>query len=478
MNTYLTTAIHYVNAPPHLGHAYEWVYADAIARSLRASQPLRFLTGTDENSLKNVRAAEAAGRTVRDWVDENAARFAVLATRLGVSNDDFIRTTEPRHHAGVEALWRACAASGDLEQRTYAGLYCVGCEAFYAPEDLVDGRCGEHPAPLEWVEEENWFFRLSKYGPRLAELIRDDRLAIVPQRAKNEALAFIARGLEDISVSRSLSRARGWGVPVPDDPGQVIYVWFDALANYVSALGGARPVWWDGASERIHVIGKGINRFHAVYWPSILLSAGVPLPTQLVVHGYLTVDGKKIGKSLGNAVDPERLIDRYGVDALRYYLLRHFRPFEDGDFSEQRLWAVFEAELADQLGNLVERVAALLLKCGGTIPRVEPSPALEVNARSACQRYRPDEALDQIWSVVQETNRALTERQPWVALRSGQLDSARESLCAAVASIRAVSRALVPLLPETAARIERRLGGDRVEPGPLLFDKRTLVEEG
>jgi methionyl-tRNA synthetase len=476
MNVYFTTAIHYVNAAPHLGHAYEWVLADALVRNLRRTRSVRLLAGTDEHSLKNVRAAEAAGRSVEALVDENAARFIALAARLGLEHDDFIRTSEQRHKRGVEDLWRRCASNGDLDQRTYSGLYCVGCEAFYASEDLVDGGCAEHSAPLELVEEQNWFFRLSRYASELEALIRSGRIAIVPERAKNEVLAFLGRGLRDFSVSRSFARARAWGIPVPGDDSQVIYVWFDALASYLTSLEGSRPLWWDDA-ERVHLIGKGITIFHAVYWPAILLSAGIAPPSRILVHGYLTNDGKKIGKSLGNAIDPNALIDRYGVDALRYYLLRHFRPFEDGDFSEERLRGVFESDLADQLGNLIERTATLLSKSGGAGPSVDlPSYAdgLTADVRSAFERHRPDQALEAIWSVVTAANRSLTERAPWSALKRGDVVAAVDVLGPVVAAIRLVALELAPLLPATSVQIVHRLGGECVRPGPQLFDKRSL----
>jgi methionyl-tRNA synthetase len=269
---YVTTAIPYVNAPPHLGFALEVVQADVLARHRRRrGQAVRFLTGTDDNSLKNVQAAEAQGVTVRALVDRNAAACAALRDPLGLSFDDFIRTSsDPRHHAGVERLWRACQASGDLYRRHYQGLYCVGCEQFYAPEELADGRCPEHGTRPQLVAEENWFFRLSRYQERLAELIEAGTPRVEPASRRNEVAGFIAGGLEDFSVSRSVARSRGWGIGVPDDPGQVVYVWFDALANYLTALdygGDAADYhhWWVGGDRRVHVIGKGILRFHAVY---------------------------------------------------------------------------------------------------------------------------------------------------------------------------------------------------------------------
>ncbi|MGH3167940.1 MAG: methionine--tRNA ligase, partial [Trebonia sp.] len=300
-NTYITTTIPYVNARPHLGHALELVQADVLARYHRGTgERVRFQAGTDDNSLKNVLAAEAAGVGVQEFVDANAAAFTGLREPLALSVDDLIATSsDPRHRKGVERLWRACAAGGDLYRKHYEGLYCVGCEQFYAPAELDDGRCPDHGTVPEPVSEENWFFRLSRYGDRLRDLIISRTIRIEPAHRRNEVLAFIDSGLEDFSVSRSTRRARGWGIPVPGDPGQVIYVWWDALGNYLTALGYGSDGddlrrWWTGAAARIHLVGKGVLRFHAVYWPAMLLSAGEAVPTEILVHGYLTENGRKI----------------------------------------------------------------------------------------------------------------------------------------------------------------------------------------
>jgi len=299
---YITTTIPYVNARPHIGHALELVQADVLARYRRVrGDDVRFQSGTDDNSLKNVLAAEAAGVGVREFVDRNARAFLALGGALSLSVDDFIRTShDPRHRPGVERFWRACA--DDLYQKRYEGLYCTGCEQFYTPAELRDGRCPEHDTEPQQVSEENWFFRLSRYAGPLREAISTGRLRIEPAGRRNEVLAFIDAGLADFSVSRPATRADGWGIPVPGDPGQVIYVWFDALCNYVTALdypdeGEAFRRWWLGDGDRIHLLGKGVLRFHAVYWPAMLLSSGLPLPTAVFVHDYLTAGGRKISKS-------------------------------------------------------------------------------------------------------------------------------------------------------------------------------------
>jgi methionyl-tRNA synthetase len=343
---YVTTAIPYVNGDPHLGHALELVQADVLARHRRLrGDDVRFLSGTDDNALKNVDAALAAGRPVAEFVAEKAQRFVDLTGPLQLSNDDFIRTsTDPRHPPGVERLWRACAETGDLYQRDYEGFYCSGCEAFVSPGDLTDGLCPEHGEAPELIAERNWFFRLSRHQDALLDLIERGSLRIEPEHRRNEVLAFIRSGLTDFSVSRAQERARGWGIPVPGDPEQVIYVWFDALANYISALGGGSDgqdyrEWWSTSDERLHVIGKGIIRFHAIYWPAILLSAGRPLPTTIFVHDYLTVEGQKLSKSLGTTIDPLWAIVRYGADALRWWFLRDGPRNGDADFREELLAA-------------------------------------------------------------------------------------------------------------------------------------------
>ncbi|GAB3858683.1 hypothetical protein GCM10027610_096930 [Dactylosporangium cerinum] len=309
MSFYVTTAIPYVNAAPHLGHALELVQADVLARHRRLrGEPVRFLTGTDENALKNVTAAAAAGVDVAGFVAANADRFAALRDVLDLSFDDFIRTSEdPRHARGVEELWRRSAERGDFYRRDYQGRYCQGCEQFYEPSE----QCAEHDAPLEVITESNWFFRLSGYTERILKALTSEEVRIEPSAKRNEVLAFVRAGLQDISVSRPAARAGGWGIPVPGDPSQVIYVWWDALANYVTALGALdgslHREWWQDSASRVHVIGKGIVRFHAVYWLALLLSAGLPLPTAVFVHEYLTIDGAKLSKSAGNAVDPADL---------------------------------------------------------------------------------------------------------------------------------------------------------------------------
>ncbi|MFL5805534.1 MAG: methionine--tRNA ligase [Roseiflexaceae bacterium] len=516
---YITTAIPYVNAKPHIGFALEAVQTDALARYQRwKGADVRFLTGTDENSLKNVRAAEQAGIPTQALVDHYAAEFYALRTALNLSFDDFIRTsTDPRHRAGVERLWQACAQRGDIYTRPYRGLYCVGCEQFYAEDELADGLCPEHLTAPEIVEEQNYFFRLSRYADQLRELIATDRLRIVPQSRKNEVLSFLRGGLADFSISRSRARARGWGIAVPGDPDQVIYVWFDALGNYITALGYADDAplyqrYWADNPRRVHVIGKGIIRFHAVYWPAILLSAGVPLPTTILVHGYVTAGGEKISKSRGNSIDPVALAERYGTDALRYYLLREIPPTEDGDFTLARFARAYNTGLADQLGNLLQRVLGMVSRYyGGSVPApgqpddldqqlIATAQVLAECVDTALERYAPNEALAAIWDLIAAANKYVVVVQPWT-LAKRRAESAAEqrlatSLYNLIETLRLVAHTLVPLLPATAVAITRQLGialdpggerraalawggypaGTPIQPGEVLFPKHDQAE--
>jgi methionyl-tRNA synthetase len=453
---YVTTAIPYVNAPPHLGHALELVQADVLARHRRRrGGAVRFLTGTDDNAFKNVTAARAAGVPTEDFVAANAARFAALRGPLDLSFDDFLSTsTDPRHAAGVRRLWRECAH--DFYRRRYEGLYCNGCERF------LDGdSCPEHPEPPTPVAEENWFFRLSHYRDRLLEALESGELDIVPAARRNEVLAFVRAGLDDISVSRPATRAGGWGIPVPGDESQVVYVWWDALANYVTALGFGPDYrrWWAGA-ERVHVIGKGIVRFHAVHWPALLLSAGRPLPTRLVVHDYLTVDGAKISKSAGTAVDPADLVARFGTDAVRWWLLREPAATTTTDFTVDRLRRRADQDLANGLGNLVHRIV-----------RLRADPAAEAGTDLAADLPgRTDDALsafdfrgatEAVIEVVDRVNRFIEAERPWKLARTDPV------LATLLGTARTVAAELEPFLPDGSARLREQLS-DGATPAPAF----------
>lgn len=509
---YITTAIPYVNGAPHIGFALEAVQADTLARLYRQQGfQVRLQAGTDENSIKNVRAADAAGVHVTDLVAQNAGRFAELRTTLNLTYDDFIRTSaDPRHRPAVEALWKKCFERGDIYKRVYSGLYCTGCEQFYKEADLVGGHCPEHGTRPECIEEENWFFSLSRYGSQLRKAYAHGEINIVPASRLNEVLSWIDGGLEDFSISRSAIRARGWGIPVPGDPSQVIYVWFDALVNYISALGfgdrgNAYSQWWDLAVSREHVVGKGITRFHAIYWPAMLLSASLPLPTRILVHGYVTAEGRKIGKSTGNAVDPTPLAQTFGADPLRYFLLRHIRSTSDGDFSHTRFQQAYESELAGQLGNLVHRVLSMAAQyLAGVVPwpssalsncdwLLQNAKRLPPSVQAHSEAFSLDRALDQVWGFVADCNRYVAERAPWALAKGARsvdpISATKntleltEVLSCLMFALWTVATCLAPFLPDTSSKIFEKLGitdtasfnsprNLRVEVGLPMFPKR------
>ncbi len=486
---YITTSIPYVNAAPHIGHALEFVQADVFARYHRlVGDETYFQSGSDENSLKNVQAAEREGVSTEELVDRYAQSFIDLIDALDISNDDFIRTSvERRHIAGAQLLWKLCAERGDIYKKNYRGLYCVDCELFYDEEELVEGKCPDHGTEPDVVEEENYFFRLSRYQDRLAKLIADGDLQIIPESRRNEAYSFVARGLEDFSISRTRDRARGWGVEVPGDANQVMYVWFDALTNYITALGYASNEdlyrrFWQDSPNRVHAIGKGILRFHAIYWPAMLMSAGVPIPSTIFVHGYLTIDNQKISKSLGNVVDPGDLVGKYGADAVRYWLLREVPPTDDADYTGDKLERRYTADLANDLGNLLNRSVNMLHRYRkGTVPApASPTSDGEDLAQIASgiagrvqasmgDDYDPQSALAAIWELVVRANRYVQESAPWTLAKAeragdaeagGKLDTALYHLAE---TLRLIGEAVRPFLPATADRIAHALGADGQE---------------
>jgi methionyl-tRNA synthetase len=492
---FITTTIPYVNAKPHIGMALEYVQTDTFARFHRLSGDDTYaLTGADENSLKNVQAAESEGVPTRELVDRYSRRFEEVARALGFEFDQFIRTAvDPRHKAGAQKLWRAVRDNGDIYKKAYSGLYCVGCEQFYDESELVNGLCPEHLTTPDLVQEENYFFRLSRYQERLRDLIASGGLTIIPETRKNEVLSFITRGLEDFSISRSQERARGWGIPVPDDTSQVMYVWFDALTNYITALdyaadGPLYRTYWGGDQTRVHALGKNVIKFHAIYWPAMLMSAGLPLPHLEFVHGFMTIEGMKISKSLGNVIDPEDLIRDYGVDATRYYLLRAVNPTGDSNFSIEGLEARYNADLANDLGNLINRTISMIGRYrAGTVPAPGANTELEGSlqtvagrvpeaVRAAMTAYDPQSALDAIWALVTRANKYAEESAPWTLARAEKagdeaarlrLDTALYTLAEAA---RLIGALLEPLLPDTSRRIREQLGDDSEPVG--LWEER------
>ena len=472
----VTASIPYVNAHPHIGFALELVQADVIARwhRLQGRETL-FLTGTDDNALKNVRAAAKEGLAVRDFCDRNAGLFQDLLSSLNISADRFIRTSSEAHFRGASRFWGACRKE-DIYTKRYRGLYCVGCEDFCLEKDLRKGLCPTHGTRPEVVEEQNYFFRLSAYERTLEELIVSGTLKIAPESRRNEALGFIRHGLLDFSTSRVRERSAGWGIPVPGDPTQVIYVWFDALVNYLTGLGYGTDErdferFWLHNSSKTHVIGKDILRFHAVYWPAMLLSAGLPLPETVWAHGFVTVEGEKISKCQENAVDPFPLIERYGADALRYYLLRAIPASSDGDFSMKRFGETYRADLSDGLGNLVLRVEALCERTGFEIAQ-PAADSLPESVSVSLSAFRFQDALREIWDRVRELNQSVQNARPWNLLKGEEKTLLNSHLPEWVASLRTVACCLRPFLPHTAEEIQGRFSAGRIRRGEPLFPRK------
>jgi methionyl-tRNA synthetase len=461
---YVTTPIYYVNDAPHIGHAYTTVIADALARWHRLlGDDVFFLTGTDEHGLKVQRAAEANGVTPLEWADRTVERFQDAWKLLGITNDDFIRTTEPRHYTAVTDLLQRVHDNGYIRKGTYQGLYCVACEAYYVPSDLVDGdNCPIHGRPVEHVTEENYFFELSRFEQPLLEWYETHPDFVRPEGKRNEALGFIRGGLEDFSISRT---SINWGVPLPWDPDHVTYVWFDAPTNYATAVGfGSDPArfeaWWPHAH---HLIGKDILRFHCVYWPAMLLAAGLTPPEHVSVHGFLLVGGEKMSKTRLNQIAPDDLVADFGVDGFRYHFLRDVPFGPDGDFSYERMVDRFNSDLANNLGNLLARVATVVgKKCGGVGPAPRPdSPLAAVAAEAyeaaarAWDEVQPSLALEATWRLIRETNALLEANEPWKAEPGPAVDGIMGD---ALEALRIVAVLASPAVPGSCAEVWRRIG--------------------
>lgn len=451
---------------PHIGHALEFVQTDTIARYYRsAGYEVSLVTGADENSLKNVHAAEAKGITPAELCERNAAVFKSMAEQIGLSFTSFLRTSlKDKHWPGAQLLWKTCSKTGDIYKKNYRGLYCVGCESFYEETELPDGVCPEHRTKPEIIEEENYFFRLSKYQNILEKLIENNELEIVPTKRKNEFLSFIKGGLQDFSISRSVKRAKEWGIPVPGDATQIQYVWFDALSTYLTGIGYGTDntefeKYWPAD---IHVIGKGIAKFHVIYWPAILLSAGLKLPKRILIHGYITVEGQKMSKSLGNIVDPMNMIKKYGMDPVRYYLLSEI-TFDDGDFSEKLLVKKNNSELVANVGNLVNRTAVFLTNnFNAQIPSGEPNKVDELFIARQKEFYskitkfheelKIKDALDSTMTFSSNINKYFQDNAPWKSINEERKRSATV-LYIIANQVKDLGILLSPFLPQTSDSI-------------------------
>ncbi|HKE78129.1 MAG TPA: methionine--tRNA ligase [Solirubrobacteraceae bacterium] len=466
---YVTTPIYYVNAAPHLGHAYTTIAADVMARHHRQrGEDVFFLTGTDEHGEPVADAAKAQGLEPKELADRNAERFKALAPRLEVTNDFFIRTSDPEHITRVQEVLQRVYDNGYVHEGLYEGWYCPRCADFKVENEIEEGnRCPIHHIVLERHSEENYFFALSAFQERLERLYADQPDFVAPRVRYNEALSFIQRGLQDISLSRAQLT---WGVPVPWDPSHVFYVWFDALLNYYTALGFARP--GEDLTDRFwpatcHLIGKDILRFHTVFWPAMLMAADIALPKQVFVHGFLLMDGEKMSKSLGNVLDPFEIIDRFGTDALRYYLLRDVSFGEDGSVSTTAFESRYETELANEFGNLASRTLAMVARYrGGTVPDGDLDPALAEEfdgladgVAELIDRVQLTQALDEIWQRVRRLNRYVEEQAPWTLARdpdrAGDLDRVLRTLAE---GLRVVAVLLAPWVPGAVEKLLAALG--------------------
>ncbi len=458
---YITTPIFYPNAKLHLGHAYTTTVSDILARYQRlVGNEVYFLTGSDENTQKMIDAARKEGKDPIIFLDEIVDKFASLFGELNISYDQFIRTTDQQKHwPGAQALWQKLVAAGDIYKKEYEGLYCVGHEAFVTEKDLVDGKCPDHGVEPQFLKEENYFFKLSKYTNVIKEKIESDEFSVVPESRKNEILSLLNEGLQDVSFSRP--RKADWpqslGIPVPGDDTQVMYVWCDALANYITALGYGQggelfAKFWPA---QVHVMGKDILRFHAAIWPAMLLSAGVPLPKSLLVHGFITSGGKKMSKTLGNVIDPEELLAEYGTDAVRYYLARHISPFEDGDITREAFKDAYNADLANGLGNLAARVMQLAQTHleNGTHPEAAPFPK---EYAEALENFEVHKALGFVFEQVGALDQKITQTEPFKVVKTDAA-AGKKIIFELTQELYTIARLLGPFTPAVSEALKQAI---------------------
>ncbi len=498
---FITTPIYYVNDAPHIGHAYTTLSCDVLARFKRLDgHDVFFLTGTDEHGQKVEKSAALAGMEPQAFTDKVSANFRELCVALNFSNDAFIRTTEPRHIEASQAIWRALKENGHIFLGSYAGWYAVRDEAFYTEDELTDTPDGKKIAPsgaeVEWVEEPSYFFDLSKWQDRLLAFYEENPDAVAPASRRNEVISFVKGGLQDLSISRTSFK---WGVPVPDDPGHIMYVWLDALTNYLTAVGYPETdsemfsKYWPAD---LHMVGKDILRFHAVYWPAFLMGAGIEPPKRVFAHGWWTNEGEKISKSLGNVIDPLEIVQHYGLDQVRYFLLREVPFGNDGDFSRQAMINRLNSDLANDLGNLVQRVLSMINRnCDAAAPVCDSGIAMEELNVYAClvmahklksnvaveiNRQAFHEALERIWEVVRESNRQIDADAPW-ALRKTDPERMKAVLYVLAETIRHVAIILQPFMPDACANILDQLGVDPnsrgfncLNDGTQVFDDNSM----
>ncbi|MFC1721406.1 methionine--tRNA ligase [Patescibacteria group bacterium] len=474
---YVTTPIYYANDKPHIGHAYTTIAADVLARYHRLTgDDTWFLTGTDEHGAKVAAAALEAGEEPKAYVDKQAALFKSAWKRLDISYDDFIQTTEPRHETGAQKFLKTLEEKKALYKDTYKGLYCTGCEKFITEKELVDGQCPDHKKKPELIEEENWFFRLADFLPKVKELIESGEVEILPEAKKNEALGLIEQGLDDFSVSRQKVK---WGISLPFDEGQTTYVWIEALTNYLTALdyennGQKFQEFWPADMQ---LMAKDILKFHAIYWPALLLAADLPLPKKIFAHGFFTINGEKMSKTVGNIIDSNDLVKKFGADGTRYLLLAQFPFGVDGDIKEDRFVEKYNAELANNLGNLVSRVIKMTYKFfDGKVPKIKKaveelplqnSQFIEFDEPYLWQqfnqnfeeKFKPFECLNSIWRFVNSLNTYVDKNEPWKLAKEGKDEELAEVIYDLLYSLHQLSFALYPFIPDTAVKIKKALTG-------------------
>lgn len=474
-NYYVTTSIPYVNGPPHVGHALEFLQADVLARYARQhGTPTLFSTGADEHGTKIAESAEKAGKTPAAYVDEMTEAFKQLLADLNISHDRFVRTTDKGHEQRAALIWKALAK--DIYKAKYTGWYDVKQEEF-VPESQADPARmqPDHPQAYQKLEEENYFFKLSAYTDRIRDAIEKDELRILPKTRRNETLGLLKEGLEDISISRPKDKL-AWGVPVPGDKNQVMYVWFEALMNYITVLG--YPEFEDFKKfwpANVQVIGKDISRFHTAIWPAMLLGLGLPLPEMVFVHGFITMNGEKMSKSIGNVVAPAEILAKHGVDPFRYYFLRHLPSYEDGDFNWDTFEAAYNNELANELGNAVQRTAAMIQKYqGGLIGDIPPGEHDIAQYEAAIDNCQFDRALDEVWEQVRGLNQYIDEAKPWEIAKTGDEEHLREVLAQQASDLLQIADLLEPFMPETAVKIRNVFQEGIVRPiEGTLFPKES-----
>lgn len=479
MKYYITTSIPYINGEPHIGHTYEFLTADVLARYARQQgKETLFSTGTDEHGGKVQEKAEELKKPLKEYADELSSRWRELGPMLNISNDRFIRTTDPGHEQRAALIWKALEKY--IYKAKYSGWYCTGCEAFVTDATAKEnnGVCPIHNRPYERVEEENYFFKLSGFGPKIREVLTSGKIRIIPKTRRNEVLGIMKDGLEDISISRPKDKI-SWGIPVPNDSSQVMYVWFEALMNYITVLGYPEHAdfkkFWPAD---VHVIGKDISRFHALIWPGILMGLGIDLPKVLYVHGFININGTKISKSIGNVIHPKEVIEKHGLDALRYYILRHTPSYDDGDFTWEKFEQAYNGELANELGNAVSRTEAMIMKYEkGIIGDIPPSEHDSAQYHKYLADCRFDRALDEVWEQIRGLNQYIDEQKPWEIAKTQDEEHLRQVLASMCSDLLEISELLKPFLPDTSEKIKTIFETGVIKPskGPL-FPKTIQVK--